>query len=63
MKPENDSETPMARIVRQGASAFWDDKTLFDNPYPDGSQKQKAWACGWHEAKLELNLNATKREE
>ena len=63
MTNENDSNTPMSIIVRQGAGSFWDDAKLEDNPYAPYTKKWHAWREGWTAAKLELNLKAKSRND
>lgn len=51
---ENDDESPRGCIVRDGASAYWDDLTLLDNPHPPGTRDHSDWAEGWTGAKLDI---------
>lgn len=38
----------------EGANAYWDDKSLGTNPYPEGTIKHQCWKEGWEEARKEV---------
>ena len=63
MKSENDNNSPLGVVRRAGASAYWDDLTLLDNPYAPDRRAHAAWADGWTMAKAEAELKATKRTD
>lgn len=35
----------------EGYDAYYDEKELSDNPYPDGSMASADWQFGWHKAR------------
>lgn len=52
---DGDDQRLSERIRREGANAYWDDKTMNDNPYKKKSIPFQHWNLGWKQAEAEVN--------